>query len=76
MRRLENKVALILGGAKGIGLAISQRFASEGATTWLTSRRNEELAVASHTIKGTARPVRADVSQISELTRIVDVIRA
>lgn len=75
MSRLENKVALILGGAKGIGLAISQRFASEGATTWLTSRRNEELDAASHTIKGTARPIRADVSQISELTRIVDLIK-
>lgn len=75
MRRLDNKVALILGGAKGIGLAISQRFASEGATTWFTSRRDEELEAAGHTIKGNARPLRADVSQISELTRIVDLIK-
>lgn len=76
MQRLENKVALILGGAKGIGLAISQRFAREGATTWFTSRRNEDLDAASQTINGNARPLRADVSQISELTRIVDVIQA
>ncbi|WP_318370041.1 SDR family NAD(P)-dependent oxidoreductase [Enterobacter sp.] len=76
MQRLENKVALILGGAKGIGLAISQRFAREGATTWFTSRRNEDLDAASQTINGNARPLRADVSQISELTRIVDVIKA
>lgn len=75
MNRLENKVALILGGAKGIGLAISQRFASEGATTWFTSRRNEELEAAGHTLEGRARALRADVSQLSELTRIVDVIR-
>lgn len=75
MSRLENKVALILGGAKGIGLAISQRFAREGATTWLTSRREEELDAASNTIEGTARPLRADVSQLSELTRIAEVIK-
>jgi NAD(P)-dependent dehydrogenase (short-subunit alcohol dehydrogenase family) len=76
MNRLDNKVALILGGAKGIGLAISQRFAREGATTWFTSRRNEELEAASHTIEGNARPLRADVSQISELTRIVELVEA
>lgn len=76
MNRLENKVALVLGGAKGIGLAISQRFAREGATTWFTSRRNEELEAASLTIEGNARPLRADVSQLSELTRIVGVIEA
>jgi len=76
MNRLENKVALILGGAKGIGLAISQRFASEGATTWFTSRRNEELEAASHTLEGNVRPLRADVSQISDLTRIVELIEA
>lgn len=76
MRRLDNKVALILGGAKGIGLAISQRFAREGATTWFTSRRDEELEAASHTIKGNARPLRADVSQINELIRIIETIKS
>ncbi|WP_436892485.1 SDR family NAD(P)-dependent oxidoreductase [Siccibacter turicensis] len=74
MNRLENKVTLVLGGAKGIGLAISQRFAREGATTWFTSRRSEDLEEASQTITGNARPLRADVSQLSELTRIIDVI--
>lgn len=75
MSRLDNKVAVVLGGAKGIGLAISQRFASEGATTWFTSRRDEELQAASNSITGTAHPLRADVSQQSELTRIIETIR-
>ncbi|WP_072929379.1 SDR family NAD(P)-dependent oxidoreductase [Nissabacter archeti] len=74
MSRLDNKVALILGGAKSIGLAITQRFAREGATTWFTSRRDEELDAAGHTLTGDARPLRADVSQLSELTRIVGTI--
>lgn len=74
MSRLENKVAVVLGGAKGIGLAISQRFAYEGATTWFTSRRDEELQAASSTIIGSTRPLRADVSQPSELMRIMQTV--
>ena len=31
MRRLENKVAIVTGGATGIGEAISKKFALEGA---------------------------------------------
>lgn len=72
MNRLHNKTALILGGAKGIGLAITQRFAQEGATTWFTSRREEELQNAAAKIEGDARPLRADVSQHSELARIME----
>ncbi|WP_345828421.1 SDR family oxidoreductase [Erwinia sp. HDF1-3R] len=76
MSRLENKVAVILGGAKGIGLAISQRFASEGATTWFTSRRDEELQAAGLKISGKSNPLQADVSQQSELIRIMDTVKA
>lgn len=75
MNRLHNKTALILGGAKGIGLAITQRFAQEGATTWFTSRREEELQNAAAKIEGNALPLRADVSQHSELARIMENIQ-
>ncbi|SFT86133.1 NAD(P)-dependent dehydrogenase, short-chain alcohol dehydrogenase family [Kosakonia arachidis] len=74
MNRLHNKTALILGGAKGIGLAITQRFAHEGATAWFTSRREEELQNAAAKIEGDALPLRADVSQHSELARIMENI--
>ena len=38
MRRLEGKTALITGAARGIGEAISRRFATEGAMVWVTDR--------------------------------------
>lgn len=75
MNRLHNKTALILGGAKGIGLAITQRFAQEGATAWFTSRREEELQNAAAKIEGDALPLHADVSQHSELVRIMENIQ-
>ncbi|WP_130834662.1 SDR family NAD(P)-dependent oxidoreductase [[Erwinia] mediterraneensis] len=74
MGKIEKKVAVVLGGAKGIGLAISQRLATEGAVTWFTSRREEDLETARSKIAGTAMPLRADVSQKNELNRIMQII--
>lgn len=74
MGRIEKKVAVVLGGAKGIGLAISQRLAAEGAVTWFTSRREEDLQNAKSKISGTAIALQADVSQKNELSRIMQTV--
>lgn len=74
MGNIEKKIAVVLGGAKGIGLAISQRLASEGAVTWFTSRREAELESATSKIAGTAMPLRADVSDKNELSRVMQTV--
>ncbi len=44
MKRLENKVAIITGGGRGMGAAITKRLAAEGATVVLTYSRSSEKA--------------------------------
>ena len=44
--RLTNKVAVVTGGTTGIGLAVAQRFAAEGASVFITGRRQAELNAA------------------------------
>jgi NAD(P)-dependent dehydrogenase (short-subunit alcohol dehydrogenase family) len=71
--RLENKVAIVTGGAKGIGLAIARRFATEGARIVVAdvdedagSRAVEELGAL-----GAVRFVRCDVGDRAEVENLV-----
>ncbi|HZH03493.1 MAG TPA: SDR family oxidoreductase [Myxococcaceae bacterium] len=45
MKRLAGKVALVLGGSRGIGAAIARRLASDGANVAFTFRRASEEAL-------------------------------
>jgi NAD(P)-dependent dehydrogenase (short-subunit alcohol dehydrogenase family) len=78
-KKLAGKVALVTGGSTGIGLASAQDFAAQGATVFITGRRQAELdaAVASITAAGgTAIGIQGDIANMDDLDRIYAEIKA
>lgn len=72
--KLENKVAVIAGGTKGIGLGIAVEFALEGARVVVggTNPKNGENAVkAIEAAGGQGMFVKCDVSELVDLDRII-----
>lgn len=75
MGQLDNKIALVTGASTGIGLGIAERFVKEGATVYITGRRENELKAAAERLGDRAVPVRGDVSDLDDIDRLVAGIR-
>ncbi len=71
MTRMKNKVALVVGGAKGIGLATARALAEEGASVILTGRREAEVLAAAEAIGASAQGVVADAASQADLAQVV-----
>ncbi|HZV34616.1 MAG TPA: SDR family oxidoreductase [Verrucomicrobiae bacterium] len=74
MNRLRNKIAIVTGGAHGIGQAIAIAFAQEGATVFiadLDAKAGREAAAKICEEGGNAVFVQCDVSKISEVRQVV-----
>jgi NAD(P)-dependent dehydrogenase (short-subunit alcohol dehydrogenase family) len=75
MRPMDGKTALVTGASSGIGRAIAQRFADDGARVYLTGRRKDELEASAAEVGPGAVAVPCDVSQGADLDYVMDVIR-
>lgn len=80
MGKLEGKVALITGGSRGIGKAITMAYAREGAKVFICARRATELKKTAKEIRAIGGEVSwcaADISKQREVKRLVrQIIRA
>jgi NAD(P)-dependent dehydrogenase (short-subunit alcohol dehydrogenase family) len=78
MKRLENKVVIITGGALGIGKATSKMFAGEGATVAVTDildKDGESLTSEINHYGGKARFWKLDVSDEEQVKKVFGEVK-
>lgn len=76
MGKLQGKVAIITGGTTGIGLAAAKLFVAEGASVFITGRRQKELDEAVKAIGRNVTGVQGDVSKLADLDRLYETVEA
>jgi NAD(P)-dependent dehydrogenase (short-subunit alcohol dehydrogenase family) len=74
--RLAGKVAVISGGTSGIGLAIAQRFAQEGAHVVTFGRHRDTLDEVVQLIGDNVTAIQADASRLEDLDRVAGTVRS
>lgn len=79
MPKLQNRVALVTGGGRGIGKAIGTAFAAEGAKVALAARTRSELQTAVSELRDAghqAAGFTVDLGDRKALKRLVDDVKA
>ena len=72
---LAGKVVLVMGGSRGLGLAIARRFADAGARVAVCARDADELARARHDLAGhAARDVMAVQCDVTDVARVNETV--
>lgn len=71
MGRLDGKVAIITGGARGMGAAHAKRFLEEGAKVMITDILEKEGKAMARELGGNIRFMKHDVTKTSEWEKVV-----
>lgn len=71
---LRDKVVLVTGGSKGIGLAVARGFAAEGARVAIVSRERANIDAAIKQLEGEGLAVTGFVANLSDPAQADDVV--
>jgi len=74
MAEFSGKVAIVTGGALGIGRAVARRLLTEGASVVICSDREEQVERTVEELRGEdleVRGIRADVTSSADMKRLV-----
>lgn len=71
---LDGKVAIVTGASRGIGRAIAELFASEGARVAICGRKQETLDLTAREIGSAARPIACHVGRADQIANMVTVV--
>jgi NAD(P)-dependent dehydrogenase (short-subunit alcohol dehydrogenase family) len=73
---LKDRVAVVTGASRGIGRAIAQAFAREGAAVVICGRKQETLEQVAEEIGGGVHPVVCHVGRADQIQRLVETTTA
>lgn len=74
MTRFEDQVAIVTGGADGIGKAVAERLAAEGATVELYDRNAEMAAATAEEFSGSGYAVSSQAVDVSDEGSVRDAV--
>jgi NAD(P)-dependent dehydrogenase (short-subunit alcohol dehydrogenase family) len=74
--RLDGQVAVVTGGASGIGLAIVERFAASGAAVVIVDRNQSAASEAARGIGGSVTALECDVTSAASVRAVVAAVVA